>query len=248
MRRTLNELYRICQKACEGAGAPDGLDIEAAHGAVWLTARGFPVLDPLLGDLSRSMAQADPYSFEESEIAAGPLDATYKAGALIAPALVGLLVARAQDGGSKEPLQVTCVSAPLYLLPAAADYVPRGWCFRLTLNTVHGMQFVLRARSEGIDVLGMPGTKLTTLLDNEYFDLHAACTQSGGDIPKDESPLEVLVSADTLSRRAGLALADGLYVDSDLWTRLSALAARVLVPATEASRQRGAGSDSSDSE
>ena len=39
MKRSLNEVDRICRKAAEGAGAPPGLDSDAARGAAFLLAR-----------------------------------------------------------------------------------------------------------------------------------------------------------------------------------------------------------------
>ncbi|MCH6587654.1 MAG: DUF3726 domain-containing protein [Proteobacteria bacterium] len=41
---TLNEVQRTCQKAMSGAGAPAGVDDDAAMAAAWLEGRGLPAL------------------------------------------------------------------------------------------------------------------------------------------------------------------------------------------------------------
>ena len=64
MIRSLNEVERICQKAAEGAGAPAGLDTDAAHGAAWLLARDLPSLSDLAEDLTRFADLAAACRFE----------------------------------------------------------------------------------------------------------------------------------------------------------------------------------------
>ena len=140
MRRTLNEIHRICQKAAEGAGAPPGVDTDAADGAVWLAARG---LDPL-GGLAAALEGMDGQAGNGGLAAAGDtLDAAGKPGALIAPALVDLLASAAMADGRTARLRTVGLSAPLFLLPGATRYAEDGWGFRFTAADAEDRRFVL---------------------------------------------------------------------------------------------------------
>ena len=248
MKRSLNELYRLCQKACEGAGAPDGLDVEAAHGSVWLAARGAPVLETLCTDQELTATRTSACVLDGVRIDRRNLDASAKAGALIAPSLVGFLVARAAHDGSLGTLAVTTLSAPLYLLPSAAYFADAGWRMRFSLTIPGNGSYELRADPSGARVLGPPRATLTKLARPIHCDLQAVCTRSDSDLSPGEGPLAVLLASDSIAQSEAGAPANGVDVPSDLWKRLAQYAARVLVPATEVSRQRGAGSGSTDSE
>lgn len=245
MRKTLNEVYRLSQKATEGAGAPAGLDLEAAQNTVWLLARGLPALTGLTAALEMDPIQA--CRFDDDALARERLDATGKAGALIAPTLVDLLVARA-DGGQAW-LAVTALSAPLYLLPAAARYVGDGCCFRFELNSSRGVGFVLTVDQDGASILGSVGADISGLTDDTGFDLVASYAPGTDNAwPAPAPHFTVLASSDTLAKAEARSLAEGVEIESGLWQRLQTFAARVLVPASEASRQRGAGAAASDNE
>ncbi|MDX1575443.1 MAG: DUF3726 domain-containing protein, partial [Kiloniellales bacterium] len=86
MKRSLNEVERICQKAAEGAGAPAGLDTDAAKNAAWLLARGLPALADLAADLTRFADLAAACRFTREDFGGDQMiDAAGKAGAVAAP-------------------------------------------------------------------------------------------------------------------------------------------------------------------
>lgn len=252
MRRSLNEVQRICQKAAEGAGAPAGLDVDAAHGAVWLLARGLPALADLAENLTRCPDLTAACRFEPSAIADPDqaLDATDKSGALIAPMLVDLLVARATRDGEPGRLRVANLTAPLFLLPPAAGYADRGWGFRLYLDSGTGQSFVFHIADGGRAEVLSSGGDIATLFENRNaWSLDAVCARTT-DLLDDPSRIEfnVILDSGRLAAAAVRSLAEGVSPDTETWARLQAHAAKVLVPATEQSHLMGAGSLSSDNE
>jgi len=235
MRVTLNEIYRLCQKAAEGAGAPAGLDSEIAQATTWLLAHDFPVLQSLTATLENLSDQA--CRFEGSALNSSILNAATKAGALIAPGLIDLLITRAEQG-----LSISNLDAPLYLLPSVLRYAVEGQRFCFELSLADRKRFVLAINAQG-----------TTLYGSADMALLTSCAQftvlcSAADSSKaDRTGLAVCIDQTALERAEARSLACGLEVSADLWLRLQTLAQKVLVPASEASR-RGAGAAASDNE
>ena len=252
---SLNEVQRICQKAAEGAGAPAGLDGDAAHGAAWLLARDLPALSDLTEDLTRFPDLAAACRFERSAIGdAEALEAADKAGAAIAPMLIDLLVARAALDGEPGRLRVSSLTAPLFLLPPAVGYAAQGiegegWGFRLSLAVDEERRFAIRVAAEGrIDILGPADLDLADLFEaKEAWSLDAVCSPDLLDT-ESQTEITVLLEADRLAAAAARSLAEGVSPDPEAWDRLQALAAKVLVPATEQSHLMGAGALASDNE
>ncbi len=253
MRRTLNEVYRMCQKAAEGAGAPAGLDVDAAESAAWLAARG---LDPLAGFATALEAMSGRQSPCVPVPAGDPqgLDASGKAGILVASALVDLLAAGTMAGGGTGRLRVTGLSAPLFLLPRAARYAEDGWVFRLTLADTAGRHFVLTAAPEaGVAITGPAGVEAgvesvaAALSGPAPFDLEAVCARTAAP-QADQAGTSILAEAASLEAAAARSLSEGVAVEPGPWGRLQAFMAKVLVPATAESRRRGAGARLSDNE
>ena len=167
MIRSLNEVERICQKAAEGAGAPAGLDTDAAHGAAWLLARDLPSLSDLAEDLTRFADLAAACRFERGGFGDRDqvVDAGDKAGAVIAPMLVDMLVARAALDGEPGRLQISGLSAPLFLLPPAVGYGAEGWGFQLSLAAGTERRFTLRVAAGGqAEILGTGGAESVALV------------------------------------------------------------------------------------
>ena len=254
MRRTLNEVYRMCQKAAEGAGAPAGLDMDAAESAAWLAARG---LDPLAGFAKALETMSGQQNPCVPAPAGGGLNAHGKAGPLVASALVDLLAARAMAGGGTGRLRVTGLSAPLFLLPRAARYAEDGWVFRLTLADTAGRHFVLTAAPEaGVAITGPAGVEAgvesgvesvaAALSGPAPFDLEAVCARTAAP-QADQAGTSILAEAASLEA-AARSLSEGVAVEPGPWGRLQAFMAKVLVPATAESRRRGAGARLSDNE
>jgi hypothetical protein len=256
MKRSLNEVQRICQKAAEGAGAPAGLDGDAAHGAAWLLAHDLPALSDLAEDLTRCPDLAAACRFDRNSFSGHSqvVEAADKAGAAIAPMLIDLLVARTALDGEPGRLRVSSLTAPLFLLPPAIGYAAQGvegegWRFHLSLAVDEERRFALRVAAEGkIDILGPADLDLADLFEaKEVWSLDAVCTP---DLLDTESQTEftILLEADQLAAVGARSLAEGVSPDPEAWDRLQALAAKVLVPATEQSHRLGAGAHSSDNE
>jgi hypothetical protein len=251
MKRTLNEVYRLCQKACEGVGTPAGLDMEAGQNTAWLLARELPALEDLAAALEQLGNAADDRAcrFDDDVPAATSvdLDANGKAGALIAPALVDLLVASADEW--KARLSVKTLSAPLYLLPAAVRYVNDGFSFCFELNRSDDGRFMLIVDKSGASIFGSDGADVGGLTNNAEFDVVASCAPETDTWSSQTLQFATLISNDTLGAAEARSLAEGVEViDPESWQPLQAYAARVLVPATEASRQHGAGAGLKDNE
>ena len=244
MRRTLNEVYRQCQKAAEGAGAPAGLDTEVAQATAWLLARGLPAFDALIAALHHAH---DPQACCFNEVSPGdPLDAAHKAGALLAPGLVDLLVANA--GQTVGQLAVIHLRGAVYLLPAAVQHASAGWCFHFALLGTDSVAFHFRVDPvAGTSIVVNGINDLAPLEGTTQFDVQAHCARAADALPNpDESTTVTLVDATSLAESEARSLASGVEVASDRWEQLSTFAAKVLVPATAESRLRGAGSMSSD--
>ena len=246
MRRTLNEVYRMCQKAAEGAGAPAGLDVDAAESAAWLAARGLDPLDGFAKALEAMSGQQSPCVPVPAGDPQG-LDASGKAGILVASALVDLLAARAMAGGGTGRLRVTGLSAPLFLLPRAGRYAEDGWAFRLALADTAGRHFEITVAPEaGAAITGPAGAEsgvesVTAALSGPAaFDLEAVCARTPA--PRaDQAGASVLADAASLEAAAARSLAEGVTVEPGPWGRLQVIMAKALVPATAESRRRGAG-------
>ncbi len=246
MRRTLFEVWRLCQKAAEGAGAPAGLDIAAADGALWLLARGLDVLDGYTRAVEALDVGAGACTFDGAPDGA-VLDATGHPGALVAPALVDLVIAR---GGG--PLTITGMSAPLFLLPPAARYAEDGWHLRFALHGPGGARFALVASAgagPAIHGLADGATIAAALAGPAEFAVEADATPPGGAPAKrDEGTIPCLVDASALAAAAAVSVAEGIVIEATPWARLQAFADRTLVPATDESRRRGAGAEVDDNE
>lgn len=257
MRRSLNEIDRICRKAAEGAGAPAGLDSDAANGAAWLLAHELPALADLADDLTRFADLAAACRFERSDFAGDRVvDAGDKAGAVVAPLLIDLLVARAARGREEGRLRVTGLTAPLFLLPPAAGHAgpghdDRGWAFRLQLEDGMGRSCAFHVVDAGLaEILSTGSDDIGKLSQSSTaWTLDAVCARSPDllDDPN-RTDLTVVKAADRLEAAYAQSLAEGVSLDPQAWTRLQALAAKVLVPGTEQSHLTGAGSLSSDNE
>jgi len=249
MRCSLNEVERICQKAAEGAHAPAGLDTDASKSAAWLVARGLPALAGLTRDLTRFPDLAAACRFEHGSFGDGTLEARDKAGAVIAPLLIDLLVARAALDREPGAFRVSGLTAPLFLLPPAVRYAAEGWHVRLSL-TAGAARAALRVAAGGEAVILGSDTDVAGLLENDRrWTLEAACARAP-DHPDNgcEPGLGVLRDAKGLAAAAAESLAEGVSPDRAAWDRLQALATKVLVPASDRSRLTGAGALASDNE
>jgi hypothetical protein len=233
------EIYRICQRSLEGLGAPYGIDRDGAAAAVWLEARGLPGLALLAGDLERL---AKPNAFagltpRMSEAGSAALDADGRPAVVFQGAAVDyllLLALRAPDGRGQ--LAIEHCRSPLFFLPAAVAVLGAGASLRLAWGDV-----AANIGAGGLSIQVVSGqSRLTALGEAGPFSVRLAYDRSvapAAPVPGSKAgPTEA-----ELTLAYDRSLQEGVSVDEGLWQRLSTIAARVQVPASEVSRIRGAG-------
>jgi Protein of unknown function (DUF3726) len=233
------EIHRICQRALEGLGAPYGIDRDGAAAVVWLEARGMPGLALLAGDLER-LEKSDAFAgltprmsgAGRAELEAGGLPTIVFAGAAVD--FLMLLALRSADGRGR--LTIEHCRSPLFLLPAAVAAVSAETSLSLAWGEV-----VVEMGAYGLLLRGASGRSRQVALGEAgpvtaKLEYHRSVPPAAsGPGPKDGS-----IEAE-LTRAHDRSLQEGIGVDEGLWQRLSAIAARVQVPASEVSRQKGAG-------
>lgn len=235
MRVSLNELYRLCQKAAEGAGAPAGLDVETAQATVWLLARDFPVLPSLVTTLENLRPQA--CRFDPSALGTQTLDVSAKAGPLIASNLIGLLFSRSEQGFTLHDL-----SSPLYLLPSAIHCVTEQQ-ITIKLYSAQDETWVIEVQPAKVQ----PAEILIYGAIDRLMELRAARVTKLYKGATDLAGLTITIDQTRLNQIQARTLAEGISIDPDIWRRLQMLGQQVLVPSSQASRQ-GAGAAASDND
>ena len=222
---SLSELRTAASRALHGAGAPAGTERDGARSAVWLESRGLRGAVALVSELG-AVAEAGnrPPSLAGNrlDLAGGPV-LTWGS-TLIETAMLAAGTALVLAG----------CRTPRVLLPEAVVQAGHGWSFRL--------------EAEGCEALVTAGE---TTLDRSFAELDAADVRL---IATEGSPTAALPPAPSGSRlatpelesRHAASLARGLRLNMDDWHAIREAAARILVPATERSRSRGAGAEVDD--
>lgn len=243
---TLDELRRFCRDALRGAGAPAGVDEEAARAAVWLEARGLPALPAVVAALDRWADDASATALAELPPEAGGrrFDAAGRSAVFLAGGLVDLAVALAEGARGASRIHVSNARDPWFIVPAAALAGPD--------DRVLHVSWRRRGGASGAGARVGPGPKLALLGDCQdappkgRFDVSIACAPGAGAGDPD-APSVTLCEAELDARRLRV-LALGLRVNGHDWARLREYAKRVLVPSSLESEARGAGSTASDNE
>jgi hypothetical protein len=182
MKRSLNEVQRICQKATEGAGAPAGLDTDAARGAAWLLAHDLPALANLAADLTRfdDLSESCRFAREHLGDQDQAIDASEKTGAVIAPMLIDLLIARAARDGGPGRRSVVRIAAG-----GVAEILGSGDAAAALFETGHEWSLDAVCAHEFPE--GQGRTDLTVLLDRDQLADAAARSLAGGVTPDPET-------------------------------------------------------------
>lgn len=242
IRVSQNEVYRTAQRALEAAGAPFGLDRDGALAVAWLEARQLPGLELLAVALGRLDGAFDSFAAPELDGTPAVLDLAGRPAVVASGAVLDCLGLLRDRRGGPAPLSLRRCRWPLFLLPA------------LAAASVGGTGFLLRWRygAATVTCIAEPSGRCRIVLESSRIDL--------GQVVRSSGPVEVLVQERTSSvRHAGRAdharivdaetleaalrrtLTAGILVDDALWARIGEVAARVLVPPSDESRQRGAG-------
>ena len=223
---SLSELRTAASRALHGAGAPAGTERDGARSAVWLESRGLRGAAALVAELG-AVAEAGnrPPSFDGNrvDLAGGPV-LTWGS-TLIETAMLAAGTAIVLAG----------CRTPRVLLPeAVVQAAGHGWSFRLEAG--------------GCEALVAAGE---TTLDRSFAELDAADVRL---IAAEGPPATALppapprdrLATPELESRHAASLARGLRLGMDDWRAIREAAARILVPATERSRSRGAGAEVDD--
>ena len=224
---SLGELRTAASRALVGAGAPAGSERDGARATVWLESRGLRGAAALVSDLRTAAAgRLRPPAFSGRPIDLSGCPVLIWGSGLVELAMLEAGAAIALEG----------CRTPRALVPEAAAQAGRGWRFRIRAGA-----------SEALVAGG------AIALDRAFADLETARVQivavhgplHGG--PRREPSPSCLTTADLESRHAD-SLATGLRLDPDDWRAIRAAADRILVPASERSRSRGAGAEVDDNE
>jgi len=225
MRVSQFEIYRLIQRAMEALGAGYGVDRDAARAVAWLEARALPGLaafDAELARLETGLPRAKLQRRGEDEMV---IEAD---GSAIACAGAVLDLAT-----TVERLRLQGCTMPLFLIPAGADAAKSG-PLSLAWQTAAGS--VRLTFGAGPALFLPPGTEIhSALLAGPLGDV---VIERAALIPQGLAPA---LSVEIMAARLDDSLAKGIAADAALWRRLDAVAARVQVPASATSRERGAG-------
>jgi hypothetical protein len=234
MKMAMNELVSLCRAALEGSGWTQGDYEDAADAAVWLQASGLRGVDALSGLLGA--APGEPYAIQGragGEPACGH-----------APGLVGCLLAfeLAWAQASRDGVGIVRVNdalAPRLALYGLKMMSARGRRIDLEWDDADGRHFATTSGRDaypsylGCDADAKPART----------GIVVYC-QAGDEAPMrfDVAPgLRDAADPAELEARYDEALWRGLDIDDAQRARLGAWKSRVLVEATAASREHGAG-------
>ena len=224
---SLAELRTAASRALEGAGAPAGSERDGARSAVWLESRGLRGAAALLSDLR---------TLSGPEIRR-PNRTGNRAHVAGCPVLVwgSTLIETAMLEAGDAILLEGCRS-PRALLPEAAAQADHGWSFRL------------EAGGGGALVAGGETTLDRSFADLDAADVRLIATEGPPRAGLPPAPPRSRLTMPELEARHGASLARGLRLAPGDWKEIREAAARILVPATERSRSRGAGAEVDDNE
>ena len=233
-----NELQRACQKAFRGLGVAAGADDDSAFAVLWLQARGLDALAPLAAALS-ALERTPPRPLVRGGREGGidVLDAGGQPAVSVASDALDFAVSCAGGRGSPVEVRVLAVEGGIFVAGALAQRPPSGHRVRVRwregdtrreLDTgPAGGCLLLTAPAGGAEDAGLASDTVQVVV--------------GG--PRDRRPASWRIDAAEaeLERRALHSATHGIEVPDALWGRLLTLAGRTLVPASAASRERGAG-------
>lgn len=242
MRVSQNEVYRLAQRALEGSGAPYGTDRDGAFAVAWLEARGLPGLVLLAAALDQLEGAFAPLPPPRREGEAAILDLEGRPAVAWGGSVFDCFELLTGRPAGASLLRVRSCRWPLFLLPFAARRAESGRGTRLRWGEGEGAVFLTADPATGCRIVcAGEGRDLAAVMNG---DLPAEVVLSGmmTAVRSPARPRSVqVVDAIRLDAALDRSLAEGIDVDDALWARVADAASRVLVPASEESRARGAG-------
>lgn len=233
MQASQFEIWKLTQRTLEGAGVPDGHDREGAFAVQWLCGHGFPGFE-MFGKLDTENAGAWRLALDDEMT----LNASGRPVVSLGADIMDYCSAVAVREGMFE-ITVRAMRGPAFLMAFAARRCLNTGVCRLQWSARDGVGYeVTVAGPETIWIDGGPELcDVSTTTDvTIMFDCDGAALRAG-----EGAPVGYLLNPEKLKARREKCLAEGIPVGSDLWDRMQAAARSVLVPATEQSRELGAG-------
>lgn len=251
MRVSYNELQQVCAKVFAVLGFPAGVDTDAAYIIAWLQLHQFPGAETLASQLPELLGRDPvPPDVESHTTDSTTLHAREQSSLLIVSDAVDLAWALANDSDSGLG-QVTVKSCltPLFAIPIAGRRGSSGAWVHLRWST-NGGEINVHVNHSGEACVYGDSTALNET-EPRISELSVSCFREDphtliGKLNY-ESVNPILSTTDFDVRRRE-SLARGLAVDATAWSELSQLSKCSLVPATDASRERGAGAQISDND
>ncbi|CAE6850594.1 hypothetical protein R70006_07543 [Paraburkholderia domus] len=240
MKMAINELNSLCRSALEGSGWAQGDYEDAADAAVWLQAMGFDGMDAvggLLGALHHEDYSVEPaLPGARGASAARPRSSSGLAGCLLS---FELAWARATQAGAAT-VRISNALSPRLALYGLKAMGARGRRFDLSWTDQAGRHFATTSgHDEYPTYLGLSTQTGTTAQEIVVCCMaHADACETP---PATGQHLAGAIDSAELDARYRDALWRGIEVDASQVDRLIAWKSRVLVPATRASREHGAG-------
>jgi len=250
MKVSYNELSGLCRRAFQGLGFPDGCHDDAAEMVVWLEQHGLGGIAALQAGLD--LIQDGPPAtlrrvFDDPGLAV--VDAAGGSALHCGALAVDLAHAKARDSGLAVVRILNCHNRELLL-----GYLPR--CARHGMNLLAlwrddpasgavaqiaslyaGHDYPMLLRYQILDDKRLPAPDHgVTLITSPHFGLARSLHPN----PNAAGLLELLEPED-FRERSRKAWSEGIEIDEAVWSRLKALADRLLVEESEESRRRGAG-------
>ena len=238
-----NELQRTCQKAFRGLGVPAGADDDASFAVLWLQARGLDALTPLQATLSvLERSSPRPLRVVGRTDGVDALDAGGQPAVSVASDAIDFAVAQAVESAARADVLLTGVEGAILVAGALAQRPGCGRCSRVEWRGGEG-QFRLDLASDGACRLSLASFELArSRLEPGRRSVRIVIDGPDGSRWMECGPCWHIETDETeLDHRAAQSVARGIDVPGALWTRLLVFAKRTLVPATHASRERGAG-------
>lgn len=237
MQVSYDEIRRLSFRALDAAGAAAGIDEDSAHAVAWLEATELPGLAILADALDESApttraAGLDPISASSTDM---QLSARQQSAVFHAAAVIDLLVASAQTSTKGEAtLVLDDVRHPVVLVASASRFCPNG--AELTVSW-SGVNILI---SNGHAYLPECGARAAEWLHPRVVNVGMFCTLR----PDRKQP----PTGTCLTSRLDCAFRNGIEVDDGAYARVSAYAAEILVPESDASRLSGAGAGLTDND
>lgn len=235
MRSSYDEIRRLANRALDAADAAPGIDEDSAHAVAWLEAAGLPGLS-LLGDAldgSDQAGRAAGLASSATSQSGSEIDASNRSAVFFAASVIDLLIALAQGPNGAGFITLRATRHPLVLAASAARFCPPG-----KVITLSWMDIDFRAAAGHVMLYRNPGARPWT--DPDPVDVELTCGS--------EELASIPVGGCILTARIAQALRDGLTADEAGFARVADYAARILVPASETSRQTGAGAGLTDND